>query len=294
MDAKITAQEILKVGYETDVTHLLPITESGNSNNTLVKGSKEISTLASHMRNRILQQEERRQQNIEDTMSTVQQILNTDEHDYSQNKISSDWYFRYLAGIQDISDKDMQLLFARILAGEIREPGSISVLALNALRDMSKEDAEIFVKVSGYAVIADENNVFIPQYGQFFDIEKDYEDSYYGLRFDDLRILSELRLISTQTDTAMTFDCENESDWIKTKSGNIGIKMQNESKKIDISAWLYTRAGVQLYSLLSSLTPHKDFLYDRIVNKYRSNENKIVWGEIDMTSQDMVFTKEYE
>lgn len=294
MDTKISAYDILNWSYNTDINRLLPNVEGENSTEVVVKENKEVPAIVSRLGNRLLQQEVRRQQNIEDTISKTRNLLDADGHDYSKNKISSDWYFKYIAGLQDVSDDDIQLLFASILAGEIRKPGSISVLALNALRDMSKEDAEIFMKVSGYAIMASENNVFIPQYGQFFNIEKDHEDAYYGLKFDDLRVLSELRLISTQTDTAITFNSEEENAWINMKSGNIGIKIQSKSKNIDIPAWLYTRAGVQLYSLLSGLTPHKEFLFDRIINKYRNDNTQIVWGEIDTNVSEMTITKEYK
>lgn len=52
-----------------------------------------------------------------------------------------DWYIRFFEGAGNVSQEDMQRLWAKMLAGEIRKPGSISLRALRTIADMSAREA---------------------------------------------------------------------------------------------------------------------------------------------------------
>lgn len=241
--------------------------------------------------------EMRNQENIENVLELTKSTLNAENFDYSDTKMDSDWYYRFIENTKGISNKDMQMIFAQVLAGEIKTPNSISLQALDILKTMSNLDAQIFKKVSEYAIAYRSNegsNVFIPQYGMYFDINEDHRDEFYGLNFDDLSALSELRLITTQTDTEIRFTSNDLENNLELKSGNIGIVIKSSLKEICIPAYLYTRAGLQLYSFFKDLQGNKLFLQDRIINKLKNKETQVNWGEYVEDSGHIKIINNYE
>ena len=56
-----------------------------------------------------------------------------------------DWYTRYYEDCGNVSDEDLQAVWAKILAGEIRCPGSYSLRTLEYLRNLTKEEAMLFL-----------------------------------------------------------------------------------------------------------------------------------------------------
>lgn len=55
-----------------------------------------------------------------------------------------DWAARFFSGVQDVSSAEMQQLWARVLAGEVRRPGSTSIRTLEILRNLDRRIATVF------------------------------------------------------------------------------------------------------------------------------------------------------
>lgn len=100
---------------------------------------------------------------------------------------SFDWFIRYYEASGNISDKDMQLLWAKILAGEIEEPSSYSLRTLDILRNISKE--ECFVKICNASIKSVSEKYVIPA-------DQDYL-SKNGINYSDILMLEEIGLINS-------------------------------------------------------------------------------------------------
>ena len=61
--------------------------------------------------------------------------------------MDKDWFTRYFNIVQDISNEDIQDLWAKLLAGEIKQPGSFSYRTLETLKNMTTDEAELFTKI---------------------------------------------------------------------------------------------------------------------------------------------------
>ena len=77
---------------------------------------------------------------------------------YSQNSHTEsagcfefDWLIRYYEAVGNISDENMQDLWAKILAGEINAPSSYSLKTIDILRNMRKCDVELFTIICKYS-----------------------------------------------------------------------------------------------------------------------------------------------
>jgi len=61
----------------------------------------------------------------------------------NDKKFSWDWFVRFFEDAGNISDEKMQEIWAKVLAGEIKQPGSFSLRTLEVLRNLSSDEAEI-------------------------------------------------------------------------------------------------------------------------------------------------------
>nr|WP_256387756.1 DUF2806 domain-containing protein [Prevotella sp. P2-180] len=194
----------------------------------------------------------------------------------AKSKIDPDWMDRFIDCAKYVSDSDMQLLWSKILSGELNKPNSISVMALETMRNMLKRDAEIFLKLASFTVIdSDGGNPFIPINAPFK--RQGYKtDEEYGIKYDELLWMQELRLLNLNIGLSASFDLDDKSKRVETTlcCGNLRIDISSE-KDLSIPCYSYTRIGAQLHSLIEDVKPNKDFFEDRIKNRYSSDVTKI-------------------
>jgi hypothetical protein len=90
----------------------------------------------------------RRMRNIENVLNRASEDLkDSPDAEVSDVKVDPDWTTRFLNHAQDVSDEEMQKLWARLLAGEVRKPGSYSLRTLNTVQAMTKEEGETFASI---------------------------------------------------------------------------------------------------------------------------------------------------
>lgn len=95
-------------------------------------------------------QEHKRQQNLASAVREAAEKLGDEEvHDHEPDH---DWTARFFEYVQDVSEDDVRRMWARILAGEVRSPGSVSLRTLSILRNMSRLEAELFKEAMRYRI----------------------------------------------------------------------------------------------------------------------------------------------
>ncbi|MDE0529569.1 MAG: DUF2806 domain-containing protein [Truepera sp.] len=107
-----------------------------------------------------------------------------------------DWAGRFFNYVGDISSEEMQSLWAKVLAGEIRRPKSISVRALSILRDFDQETAVLFRRLCSVCVSLSEGDEVVD--ARVILLGGDPRPNAlqeYGLDYYNLNILSEYGLI---------------------------------------------------------------------------------------------------
>ena len=102
------------------------------------------------MAQRIEFQESKRQANIVSVVRGAAEELGDEE--VPQHEPDSDWPARFFTDVQDISSDELQKIWSKILAGEVRQPGSTSLRTLSLLKNMSKTDAEVFRVLCRYVI----------------------------------------------------------------------------------------------------------------------------------------------
>ena len=102
----------------------------------------------------VLARNKQKAENVEEIVSKAKQQFAPDEQ-VSEEPVEKDWMNRFLNIAEEISDEDMQEIWGRVLAGEIKKPKSYSLRTLEVLRNLSKEEAALITKVSNYQVALD-------------------------------------------------------------------------------------------------------------------------------------------
>ena len=190
--------------------------------------------------------------------------------------IDPDWMAKFVDYAKDVSDEEMRLIWSKILSGELSKPNSISVMTLETLRNMSKRDAETFHKLANFTVVdTDGGEPFIPNNGVHYNVEHKTDESY-GIRYDELLWMQELRLINLNIGLEMIFKKEDNEPQVESilRCGSLKIKMSSEHE-IHIPCYAYTRMGAQLHSIIEDVKPNEAFFEDRIKSRYSSETTKI-------------------
>jgi hypothetical protein len=95
----------------------------------------------------------RRQRNLVTIVSkAAEEASETPDDTVSDRPVDDDWFARWLSGAEDVSDEQMQQLWARILAGEVRQPNTFSLRTVEFLRTLSPSEANSIAKLAPFHI----------------------------------------------------------------------------------------------------------------------------------------------
>ena len=99
---------------------------------------------------RIEFQEKKRQANIASVVRGA--AVELGDKEAPDREPDPDWTARFFDDVQDVSSKELQQIWSKILAGEVESPGRTSIRTLSILKNMSRKDAEMFSTLSRYFI----------------------------------------------------------------------------------------------------------------------------------------------
>lgn len=94
--------------------------------------------------------------NFLDIAKRADEMLAEEEYptnNFLENNYDFDWFVRYYDFASNIGNEEMQKLWASILKGEIKNPGTTSLSLLHSLSMMRKEQAELFCNISRFVLM---------------------------------------------------------------------------------------------------------------------------------------------
>lgn len=204
----------------------------------------------------------RKQENIEAIMEKTYSFCANKSID---KRADLDWFNRFTMLAEDISNKTMQDLWAKILFGELTRPGSYSLKALKVFRDMSIVDAKLLAKACSLAVKdQSKKNIRLisgtyqqPGLFNFFSKErqKHINLSHFGLNYADILLLADNNLIFRQ-ESESNMMASGES--VNFYYNGLALKLQAKKPNIAIQFYKFTPIGTELANLISD-KPNDDF-----------------------------------
>ena len=186
----------------------------------------------------------KKQINIESVTGYAAENL-PDDAEVSPDPVDPDWISRFFNIAQDITSDQMQDLWGRILAGEVKKPGSYSLRTLALLRNLSREEAELFCRAA-------ELNVQFGK-GAFIVNPDNYEflSKVYGLDFNSFLNLKEAGILVTD-DVSYTQAEQKASEATALIFGDTVVvrKLTADSGSISLPVLKFTNTGMELLSLV--------------------------------------------
>jgi hypothetical protein len=231
---------------------------------------------------RVAYQQAKKQSNIIQVVQYAADELKS-EQEVSQEKPDSDWVTRFFDISEDISTEEMQILWGKILAGEIKRPGSFSLRTLELLKNMNQREAELFVRV-GKIAIAAASKVFIPN----SDAGK-YIEEEFGLSFTDLLSLREIGLlVPNDLQFSLTASTENLQTVFTSGRTCIIINRPKGTPQQNLTCIVFTEIGKQLYQLIEQSSPADPEYVKRFVGFWRREGVEIKIGFVVKQNDNMV------
>src|SRR5690554_2188339 len=117
----------------------------------IAAGKEEEAETYLRIQERLLFKETERQKNIDKIAEKAANQLQQ-EQSVSEEPVNKDWSKRFFNIAEDVSDEEMQEIWARILTGEIKKPNSYSLRTLELLKNLSKTEADTFMKFANLAI----------------------------------------------------------------------------------------------------------------------------------------------
>lgn len=184
------------------------------------------------------------QQNIENVLDETAQLLEGTATVTSE-PVDEDWLNRFFNSVKEISNEDMQIIWARILAEEIKSPNTCSFRTLETLRNMTRVEAELFQKISRCTIQSGRFR-FLPQYKSYLEKEK--------INYEEIIKLSEHGLISTNGMESINTTFEEESI-IYTFNAQVVMlvkKRPGQVNKLTVPSYTLTTVGKEISNLFEN------------------------------------------
>ena len=179
-----------------------------------------------------------------------------------------DWLSKWKLYAQDVSDERMQQLWARILNGELKQPGSYSFHAVELLSRLSAADARTISDVAPYVV-----HDFLPK-----EIAEE-------IQFAKLLFLEELNIL--QLNLAKNVEVKPSQSVVLVCNDKVIIIDQAASDtKITLNVHKITGVGQQLFSL-GKFKSNEVFL-EHHAKQYLKNGLRVRLADITARVGDMI------
>lgn len=208
--------------------------------------------------------EMRRLENISSIIGASQEHLS---ELVSDTPVDPDWAANFFNNCQDISDEQMQSVWAKILANEIAQPGSYSLRTLETLKLIRKSDAELFTKICSFSIEIDNNLFAIPSVHNLllFYIKMGYTMPDF-LNLESLGILHMSKL---------AFFFENEKTNCTLSYNGKKFRLTS-AKKSSFDIWALSITGRELFPLCKT-EQNTEFLHT-LLDEFR--QKNIVFEEL--------------
>jgi hypothetical protein len=270
--AEAKAEEMKIISKAISENYQLTGSIKYNEEKLVISSRKEIltpyninSSIEERTKERLNFQETKKQLNIENVTTIAAEELKNDQS-ITDEPLNNDWITRFFGIVEDISDEEMQGLWGKILAGEIKKPNSYSLRSLELLKNLTKHEAETFIKVGKFAFIfAKRSFIYYPSNDKLFF-------KMTSLTFSDILLLDEIGLIQYSENTAFGFNQSVEENTIYLKYGNKGLLIERKANSPEFSFKVlnFTQTATELLNLINT-QPEMEYIKMFVKNNKRND-----------------------
>jgi hypothetical protein len=184
----------------------------------------------------------RREAHVARAIIYAEQELLGDESAPDDREVEADWLYRWRDYASQVSGDQLQSLWGKLLAGEVKKPGAYSLRTLDFARNLSTDEAKLIERLSPFVLVD-----FVCRSDEKL-LEKE------GLRFGELLALQDLGILSGVESLGLSMTLESDTKDSYSKAllchGRVLIATHNEpSKTIELGAYPVTNVGRQIMAL---------------------------------------------
>ena len=257
--AKATAEEIKIIADACQNNLQLPV--NYEKDGLSISTNKQVRELAQRAMLRNLAQEMNKQQNIESVIDYAKEALK-EEKKVSKIPVNQTWLSNFFESAGHVEEDDLQKIWGKLLAGEIKQPNSYSLRTLHILKNMSKKEALLF-KETCKLVMRYNALYFIPSRE---DIVKKYE-----IHYPDISLLEQCGLISAPTFLTVHYTVTPNlpaTIFNKNLAGLLQTDVATPAQRND-TIYSLTASGIELFKIIN-VKSNNNFLIEYV----KSLENK--------------------
>ncbi|MDO5137828.1 MAG: DUF2806 domain-containing protein [Oscillospiraceae bacterium] len=187
-------------------------------------------------------------------------IVEKADKEYSKNPhvegektYNFDWFVRFYEAVGNISNEQMQSIWARILAGEINKPNTYSLRTIEVLKNLSQQEAELFAKICSHCICTGQQS-FLPHYDKYLEACQ--------ITFGEILYLSELGLISSDSMLVlkMPIDMTPRILFVNRELLITASATDENNKMFEVRQFPLTGVGIELSTLVAESTTDDDFI----------------------------------
>ncbi len=217
---------------------------SGSTNqNTRIEPTIDLSDLIIRTSQIEISENIRKEVNVAKAVIIAEDILAQDSQVPSEASIDDDWLFSWREYAGRVSSEELQSLWGKVLAGEIKQPNSYSMRTLEFLKNLSKSEAELISRAAKFVI------------GQWIYRNNDTILEKENIKFIHLLLLQDIGILSgVDTGLTQTFgSLENDKFVIHFFALNIVILLSHNdpAKKVVNEVYLLTSVGREVLKLAS-------------------------------------------
>lgn len=204
--------------------------------------------------------------NVAKAVIYAERELLSSEANTSDKELEKDWLFAWRDHAAKVSTEELQLLWGKVLAGEVKNPGSYSMRTMEFLKCLSKAEAKLIEQAAQYVIY----NVVFKDLTQHYELK--------GLNFAKLLELQSLGMISGVGSTGMSYTLpivRNDPflGIIKTDSHIIKVENLAAGIKIAMQVYVVTPLGQEVFKLCNSAV-EEECVY-KIAQLYANKAEKV-------------------
>lgn len=277
-DAK--SYEIDKIGDALRNNKDLPVAFH-NDDSSLAIDISDGKQLVERSNFRLQYQQAKKEQNIESVIGKAVLELGDKTTD-SAEEVDEDWYTRFFNIVEDISDEQLQNLWARILAGEVLKPRMYTYRFLSVLSNISKNEFEIILKIAPFVC----GDIIINDQKQL--VSK-------NISGHEIDILEDMGLLKNGSLQIRGLQLESKQGTVFIQSSKIAFVFINNEKNaihhfIDVID--VTETGKQLFKL-ANIPLDMDYMKNAFENKFSDFKKLSIFAaEITDRKNGQIFVSE--
>ncbi len=194
----------------------------------------------------------RREINASKAITCAESELKDDTQTPSERDIEPDWLYRWRDYAGSVSSEELQALWGRLLAGELKAPGAYSYRTLDFIRNLTADEARKIGRLSPFVI----DDIVVRS--QLVHLENE------GILFGDLLELQDLGIISGIEGVGLNVAFESIHEdhflcFLRSHGRVLIVRHDNPKRKVELKAYKVTALGQEVLRL-GKFDPHEKYL----------------------------------